>query len=299
MRTPRWSGSSPAVSASWPAGRGWRSLVELFLGYAELARAGGAAARAQLEPALPLTEGQLYARSWVLSILATAAWDAGDVEAGLRFAGDALETAAAVHSAWNRALALHARGLLRMARGEWAAADDDIHQSLATRVELAFHGGIAESLEALAMVAAGLESMEEAARLIGAATALRQRLGTVAIRPVRNRLEALRARLETSLGDEGLAAALEGGAGVPEADFLTWVRRMRGSRSRPSTGWESLTPTERRVAQLAAQGLTNREIATQVFVARGTVKVHLSHVFTKLGLKNRTELAAEVTRRAG
>jgi len=73
----------------------------------------------------------------------------------------------------------------------------------------------------------------------------------------------------------------------------------RGERKRPSVGWASLTPTERRVVELVAEGLTNPQIAQQMFIARGTVKVHVSHVFAKLGLSNRAELAALATRRSG
>ncbi len=63
-------------------------------------------------------------------------------------------------------------------------------------------------------------------------------------------------------------------------------------------GWASLTPTERRVVELVAEGLTNPQIAERMFVARGTVKVHVSHIFAKLGLSNRSELAALATRRS-
>ncbi|MFC4910262.1 helix-turn-helix transcriptional regulator [Actinomadura gamaensis] len=70
------------------------------------------------------------------------------------------------------------------------------------------------------------------------------------------------------------------------------VHRMRGRRGRPSSGWASLTPAELSVVQLAAEGLSNPEIGERLFMSRGTVKTHLSHVYAKLGVANRTELAA-------
>ena len=77
------------------------------------------------------------------------------------------------------------------------------------------------------------------------------------------------------------------------------VRRTRpAARRRPSFGWESLTPTELRVVALVTEGLTNRGIAERLFVSRRTVATHLEHVFQKLGLANRVELAASVARRA-
>jgi DNA-binding NarL/FixJ family response regulator len=50
------------------------------------------------------------------------------------------------------------------------------------------------------------------------------------------------------------------------------------------------------VVRLVAQGLTNPEIAKRLFIARNTVKVHLTHIFSKLGVSARAELAAEAAR---
>ena len=59
-------------------------------------------------------------------------------------------------------------------------------------------------------------------------------------------------------------------------------------------GWPSLTEGEWRVVALAAQGRTNAEIADRLFLSRYTVETHLKHVFAKLGLRSRAELAAVV-----
>jgi DNA-binding CsgD family transcriptional regulator len=61
---------------------------------------------------------------------------------------------------------------------------------------------------------------------------------------------------------------------------------------RDRVGWLSLTEAERQVVALAAQGLSNTEIASQLFVSRFTVETHLKHVFTKLGVRSRAELAS-------
>jgi DNA-binding CsgD family transcriptional regulator len=58
-----------------------------------------------------------------------------------------------------------------------------------------------------------------------------------------------------------------------------------------------LTPTELEIVRHATVGLTNPEIAKRMFISRGTVKVHLSHIYAKLGVRNRSEVAAEATRR--
>jgi DNA-binding CsgD family transcriptional regulator len=78
---------------------------------------------------------------------------------------------------------------------------------------------------------------------------------------------------------------------------MAWARRARGERKRPTIGWESLTPTEERIVKLASQGLTNPKIGERMFISRATVKTHLEHVYAKLGIHSRTELAAAATAR--
>ncbi len=70
----------------------------------------------------------------------------------------------------------------------------------------------------------------------------------------------------------------------------------RGARQRPVTGWDSLTPTERQVVALAAEGLTSRQIGDRLYISTFTVGTHLRHVYQKLGINSRLQLAAETRR---
>jgi len=86
-----------------------------------------------------------------------------------------------------------------------------------------------------------------------------------------------------------------------DADTLARVRsslRAAGTRlrhwthaDRPAFGWDSLTDTERRIADLVAEGLSNRQVANRVFLSTHTVAFHLRHVFWKLGITSRVQLA--------
>ena len=69
-----------------------------------------------------------------------------------------------------------------------------------------------------------------------------------------------------------------------------------GGRPRRSVihGHDALTPRELQVARLAAEGLSNREIAEALVVTVKTVEWHLSHSFTKLGITSRRELSAKL-----
>ena len=94
-------------------------------------------------------------------------------------------------------------------------------------------------------------------------------------------------------------AAYHAGA-RPLADRAETELRATGARPRRVllTGLEALTASERRIAELAAQGLTNRQIAQNLFVTARTVEGHLTNVFTKLDIRDRTELTAALGRTA-
>ena len=62
-------------------------------------------------------------------------------------------------------------------------------------------------------------------------------------------------------------------------------------QDRPAIGWGSLTDTERTITDLVAQGLSNRQVASRVFLSTHTVAFHLRHVFWKLGVTSRVQLA--------
>jgi DNA-binding CsgD family transcriptional regulator len=98
--------------------------------------------------------------------------------------------------------------------------------------------------------------------------------------------EPLRRALE--LSHRGGAAALEDRA--RDELFATGARPRRAVL----TGVESLTPSELRVGELAARGLTTRQIAEALFVTPKTVEFHLRHIYQKLNIGSRGELAAEL-----
>lgn len=80
---------------------------------------------------------------------------------------------------------------------------------------------------------------------------------------------------------------------TPLVDRARDELRAAGARPRRyrSTGVAALTASERRVAEMAAGGMTNRDIAQGLFVTLRTVEVHLTHSYAKLGITARTELA--------
>lgn len=101
-----------------------------------------------------------------------------------------------------------------------------------------------------------------------------------------------RARKKRTARD-AIEAALAGfealGAGM-------WVDKARAELVRIGgrTREEGLTTAEKRVAALVAAGRTNREVAAELFLGERTVASHLTHIYAKLGVRSRTELAGKV-----
>ena len=92
---------------------------------------------------------------------------------------------------------------------------------------------------------------------------------------------------------EAIEAAVEGFETVGAAG---WAAKARGELGRVGgrTREEGLTAAERRVAELVASGRTNREVAAALFLGERTVASHLTHIYAKLGVRSRTELARKV-----
>jgi DNA-binding CsgD family transcriptional regulator len=104
------------------------------------------------------------------------------------------------------------------------------------------------------------------------------------------RRRALQMRDARTVLSEALAAFEELGAGLWSEKARRELARI-GGRAAPGS---ELTASEERVAALVAEGLTNKQVARRLFVADRTVEGHLSHIYAKLGLRSRAELAARL-----
>ena len=172
-----------------------------------------------------------------------------------------------------------------------------LHRSLSLRSAHGLRTCYVDSLDALAELEADGGDHAAAVRLLASSTSARAEMGYPRPPVELPEHDKLVARLQSSLGEE-FAAIWAEGAARPLDDVVALVTRGRGRRGRPDVGWDSLTPTEIEVARLAAKGLSNPEIANRLYMSRSTVKAHLSHVYTKLGVANRTELATLVSSRS-
>ena len=133
-------------------------------------------------------------------------------------------------------------------------------------------------------------------RLLGAATALQERTGEVRFQIYQADYESAVEDLRNAMSEADFDAAWAQGAALSTEEAIAYARRGRGERKRPANGWASLTPTEFDVVRLLSEGLANKDIAARLFVSPRTVQTHLTHVYTKLGLTSRVQLAQAAAR---
>jgi predicted ATPase/DNA-binding CsgD family transcriptional regulator len=230
----------------------------------------------------------LFGRIWN----AEAALADRDLAAARRWADDAVGTT----TGWWMMWALSARARVAIAAGEPEQAERDAQDALAGAPEGEAYLFVPDILECLAVLAGDGASHREAARLLGAARAIRQRMGAVRFKIYDADYHASVASLRDAMGDSDFDSAWAEGAALSVEEAIAYAQRGRGQRKRPTSGWASLTPTERDVVRLVSEGLANNDIATRLFVSPRTVQTHLTHVYTKLGLTSRVQLAQEAAR---
>ena len=188
-----------------------------------------------------------------------------------------------------RALALI--GHVELQRNRVNLAERHARDAIASH---AVHGNRVEFCgagELLACVAESKGDNLDAARLFGATSQRRVSMESPIRAPFGPIVSQTIARVQAKLGP-AYAEACDNGSLLNDEDLLAFIDRTHGSRGRPSLGYESLTPTELQVARLVRDGLSNREIAQRLLMGAETVKTHVSHIFTKLDVTKRSQLAA-------
>jgi DNA-binding CsgD family transcriptional regulator len=293
-----------------------------------------AEAQAALGPrALERTHYGMWSRHW----LALSAYTSGDLEAARataeeivrigRGGGSRLDEAigewllgmvarsqerpddARAHLEASRALSSdprlpHTLGRSLLGLAELAREDEDVaeawelaHDSLEVLDDYGERVGAAAALEAIADLAQAFGEPERALRLLAASQRFHTDTGIARFPVQADRFERACNTASGELDSADATECWDAGSQLSLAEAIAYARRGRGERHRPQIGWASLTPVERDVARLVAEGHTNAAIGQRLFISVNTVKKHLSHVYAKVDVGGRADLAAQVARR--
>ena len=224
---------------------------------------------------------------------AVAALACGDTARARRWVDDAVSATKGMFLC----LALGVRARVHVAEGNHEQAATDAYDGLAIVAAMRAYLCAPDFLECLGEVAGAAGNSEHAVRLLGAASAIRQSLALPLFKVYDDQYHALITSLRNALSDNDFDSAWTEGAAMSADEAIAYAVRGRGERKRPSSGWESLTPTELDVVRLVSEGIPNKDIATRLFVSPRTVQSHLRHVYNKLELTSRVQLAQEAARR--
>jgi DNA-binding CsgD family transcriptional regulator len=217
------------------------------------------AAEAALEPFLPMFEERGLPEPIVgffLPDAIEALVSLGHLQRAERLLAGFEEAARRLARGWALMAAGRCRALLQSARGDLSSASAAAHKALAGVDSVELRLEVARTLLVAGQIERRQRSKQAAKELLGQALDIFERAG---------------ARL--------------------------WAEKTRGELERVGlrrTGPDQLTEAERRVAELAASGLTNREVAAKLFMSPKTVEANLARAYRKLDIHSRAELGARL-----
>lgn len=193
-------------------------------------------------------------------------------------------------------LCLLTRAQLSRRRGNFASATADVQQSLELCRTDGPPGHVADTLEAAGGLVVGdeasLHAARHAARLFGAAEAIRRSIGTVRFAPDGPDYETDVATLSSRLTSADVDAAWAGGEAMTPIQAVDLARRGPGGFDSDGSEdpWERLSASEWEAIDLLAEGLTYREMAARLYISPRAVKARFTRAFDKTGLRSRAEL---------
>lgn len=209
----------------------------------------------------------------------------------------AAERCRRVHEIYMLSTHLTSAGVGSMMLGDHPAAESSLIEALQATLVIDDRPGLVLRLPALAANAAMAGQSERAVRLLGATEMLRGEGGyqfSSFIRPLMDQAEAL---ARAQLGDGGYRRAFEEGAHLDHEAAVALALGTKGGsvEGRRVEKLDPLGKREREVAELIAEGLSNKEIAARLFLSERTVETHVYNVLNKLGFSSRAKIASWVS----
>jgi DNA-binding NarL/FixJ family response regulator len=234
-------------------------------------------------------------------IVAAASGDPVIIDAQVK---DFLAVAESRGERWARSYVLWALGLARWRAGENRSAVDLLAESMSLRRPFDDNVGMGLCFEVLAWTTAQEGPAPKATELLGAAGHALAAFGSSvgAFGFMLDDHVRCEETLRTTLGDAEFETALARGATMEIEQIIAFCTgeptpRRHPHDDRPAAETSPLTPREAEIAELIAQGKTNREIAATLVIAPRTAEGHVEHILAKLGFTARTQVAAWVAER--
>ena len=232
---------------------------------------------------------------------------AGEVDEGLARCNRGLDRlGAASEERWQQSYLLALKGFCLLLQGELAQSGQAFCTALEMKHEIGDTMGTSYALEGIAWLAVAERRYTRAAWLLGAAESLWQLVGSRLASSATRQARHARAQQEVrdALGEERYLALGHEGARYALADIVRFAAEGADElppypNHQPPAGTTPITPPaagltsrEWEIAGLVAEGLSNREIAGRLVISKRTVDAHIEHIYGKLGVSSRVQLAS-------
>jgi non-specific serine/threonine protein kinase len=233
--------------------------------------------------------------SMSLYLLATVASARRSADAR-RLAEETVQASEQVGNEMIRGLANGLLGTIEWAQGDIQNAEARLKEAVRIQAGLGHRWGMLNSLAGLAWVAGTRGQLDRAALLLGAGAALSQELGITLFPHAQIHEDAWDAAARGGLGEARFEDAWSRGFALSRVQVVAAAleEAAPAGRAAPEAAVTELSDRELEVARLVARGLSNPAIATELFLSRATVKTHVSHILSKLGLQSRAQVAGWV-----
>ncbi|RRO16017.1 LuxR family transcriptional regulator [Saccharopolyspora rhizosphaerae] len=247
--------------------------------------------------------GELAGELWSLHALGLIK-GVGDPDEGMRLLAECVQLSTEHGELYWRSYAQWAIAQVQMRRDRADRAENSVKEALRLQRQLDNRLGMAFSLDTLAWIAHRQQRFERAARLLGTSSALWDAVRSAPgfwARIAGDHDEHLM-QIRTALGPEAFDDQYERGREMSLTHAVDYALELKGGPSKRSTTAESddnvhpmpLTRRERQIADLVAQGRTNKDIAENLVIAQRTVEGHVQNILTKLDFTSRAQIAGWV-----
>jgi predicted ATPase/DNA-binding NarL/FixJ family response regulator len=253
--------------------------------------------------------GDPWGTALALNSLGNLALQRGDYETGRRHYEPALALRRQIGDRWFIAHSLTSLGEVARHEGHLGEAQRLLAEAAELFSDLYSPRMLAVCLAELAQLAAAMGELRRAARLAAAVQAMCDAVGAVLDPTDAEAYEASLANVRAELDAEAFASEWAAGRALSIDEVVALVGRDGGVQGEIDAGSSaaagvahngtggalaSLTPREREVAALLAEGLTNRQIASRLVITEQTAETHVKRILSKLSVSTRTEAAARV-----
>jgi predicted ATPase/DNA-binding CsgD family transcriptional regulator len=272
--------------------------ASVYLGMARMLRGDTDSAERLFREALATAGSANLIGTGALRRLAEVARQRGDIDAANAGLHEIVAICQAHGEYWEQASALWSLAILAWEQGDVDQATALSRESLALRAMFGDRVGIAQCLEVLAWAAAGVGAYDRAATVLGAADAVWKAVGASLFAYLAGFREDCESTVRQALGEGPFKQAIRKGGAQLLADMVAdALDQTKRAASAPPASEVGLTARELQIADLVADGLSNREIAAKMVIAQRTAEGHVEHILAKLGFTSRVQIAAWVTQR--